>query len=71
VDSTTAEQLWALLRDLAEQRSITLIMVTHEPSAAVHCHQVFRLRDGRIDDSFVVDGMDVAELATRVQRTGG
>ena len=40
---------------------------SNEPSAAVHCRRVFRLRDGRIDGSFEVDGLNAAELATRAQ----
>ncbi|MHC4990320.1 MAG: ABC transporter ATP-binding protein, partial [Planctomycetota bacterium] len=71
LDSSTSEQLWALLREITAQRRITLIMVTHEPTAAVHCDRVYLLRDGRIAGSFDVDGMDAAQLATRAQRTFG
>lgn len=58
LDSRTSEQLFQLLRELAEQRQITMLMVTHEPTAAVHCQRVHLLRDGRIEDSFEVDGLD-------------
>ena len=69
LDSRTSEQIWSLLADLAEQRSLTVLMVTHEPHAAVHCQHVFLLRDGRIDDSFTVDGLDVSQLATRAEQS--
>ena len=71
LDSESSEQLWELLRTIAHERSITLLMVTHELTAAAHCDRVHVLRDGRIDGSFAVDGMDPAELATRAQRLRG
>ena len=36
LDSTTSRQLWSLLRTITEQRRITMVLVTHEASAAVH-----------------------------------
>jgi ABC-type lipoprotein export system ATPase subunit len=70
LDSTTSRQLWKLLRTITEQRGITMVLVTHEPSAAIHCDRVYLLRDGRIDDVFDVEGIDEVELATRAQRAG-
>ena len=67
LDSATSDQMWALLGELARQRQLTVLMVTHEPSAAVHCRRVFVLRDGVIATSFEVNGLDAAELATRIQ----
>ena len=67
LDSTTSAQMWDLLKQLATERQLTVLMVTHEPSAAVHCRRVFVIRDGRIETSFDVDGLDAAELATRTQ----
>jgi putative ABC transport system ATP-binding protein len=67
LDSTTSQQVWSLLRDIAEQRNLTVLMVTHEPSAAVNCKRVFVIRDGTIETSFDVEGLDAAELATRTQ----
>jgi putative ABC transport system ATP-binding protein len=71
LDSSMSVQIWELLRGLAEEREMTVLMVTHEPAGAAHCRHVFLLRDGRVDDSFDVDGLDAAELATRAQRPGG
>ena len=67
LDSATSQQVWTLLRELAEQRNLTVLMVTHEPSAAVNCRRVFVIRDGLIETSFDVEGLDAAELATRTQ----
>ncbi|MHC5004487.1 MAG: ABC transporter ATP-binding protein, partial [Planctomycetota bacterium] len=71
LDSASGDQLWSVLRDITAERKITLLLVTHEPSAAVHCDQVFLLRDGVIAGSFDVDGLDAAQLATRAQRADG
>ncbi len=70
LDSHTAAQLFDLLTTIATDRQMTVLMVTHEPSAAVYCEHVFMLRDGAIATSFDVDGMDVTELATRAQFAG-
>ncbi len=67
LDSATSRQIWELLRRLAEESGVTVLMVTHEPAGAAHCRHVFLLRDGRISGSFDVDGLDAAELATRAQ----
>ncbi len=70
LDSRTSEQIWRLLDRLADERNMTILMVTHEPAAAAHCKHVFLLRDGRIDSSFDVDGLDAGKLATRSQQSG-
>ncbi|NNM26160.1 MAG: ABC transporter ATP-binding protein, partial [Phycisphaerales bacterium] len=59
--------IWQLLADLAAADGSTVVMVTHEPAAAVHCRRVFMLRDGRITETFDVEDLDAAELATRAQ----
>ena len=70
LDSSTSEQLWGVLRDITAERRLIMLLVTHEPTAAVHCDRVFLLQDGRICDTFDVEGIDAAELATRAQRAG-
>ncbi|TVQ55277.1 MAG: ABC transporter ATP-binding protein [Phycisphaerales bacterium] len=71
LDSTSSAHVWRLLGELADDHEITVLMVTHEPSAAAHCRHIFMLRDGRIANSFDVDGLDAAELATRTQQPVG
>jgi putative ABC transport system ATP-binding protein len=47
LDSNTAREIMALLIDLHAD-GLTLIIVTHDPGIASHCHRVVRLHDGRI-----------------------
>jgi putative ABC transport system ATP-binding protein len=70
LDSATSDQMWRLLGTLADQRQMTVLMVTHEPAAAAHCGRVYVLRDGRISADFEVEGIDALELATRAQQSG-
>jgi putative ABC transport system ATP-binding protein len=71
LDSTSSDQMWRLLEELARQYAMTIMMVTHEPAAAVHCRRVFVLRSGRIAGSFDVEGKDVASLAASAQQLVG
>ncbi len=68
LDSASSEMLWRLLRSIAIERAMTVVMVTHEPAAAAHCELIYVLRDGRIEGTLDVDGMDPTELATRYQQ---
>ena len=67
LDSATSQNLWNLLRDIANQRQMTVLMVTHEPIAAINCKRVFVIRDGLIRSSFDVGSMSAGELATAAQ----
>ena len=71
LDSTSSNLLWQLLTDLAKQQEMTVLMVTHEPAAAIHCQQVFVLADGRVRGQFDVDRNDAGNLATRYQQLSG
>jgi len=70
LDSATSVQVWQLLKRLADEQEMTVVMVTHEPAAAAHCQKVFLLYDGVIHGSFETEGIDAAELATRAQQLG-
>lgn len=65
LDSASSDRLWKLLGELAEERRMIVLMVTHEPDAAAHCRQAFVLRDGRMAGMFDVEGLDPSELAAR------
>ena len=65
LDSRTSATLWSLLASLARERSMTVVMVTHEPAAAAQCQQVYVLADGRVAGRFDTGGMDAAGVATR------
>ena len=71
LDSASSQRLWQLLRELAQQQRMTIVMVTHEPAAAVHCKRVVVLGDGRMRGEFEVDGLDAGDLALRYQQFGG
>lgn len=70
LDSHTSQELWSLLRELAAEERTIVLMVTHEPAAAINCRRVFLLRDGEVSDTFDVDGMDPAGLAARAHHAG-
>jgi len=67
LDSASAEQLWRLLDELADQQSMTVLMVTHEPAAVVNCSKVYVLGDGRVLGDFEVEGLDASAVASHYQ----
>jgi putative ABC transport system ATP-binding protein len=68
LDSNSSAKLWALLAELAAQQRTTIIMVTHEPAAAVTCRRIFVLSDGRVTGHFDTEGLDAGGVATRYQQ---
>src|SRR3954470_1776479 len=48
LDSHSADQFWTVLDEAAGTSKTTIVMVTHEPSAARHAHRVVVLKDGQI-----------------------
>lgn len=65
LDSGSSAKLWALLGEIAEAEEMTVVMVTHEATAAAHCQRVFVLADGRVAGSFEVEGLDGLGVAAR------
>jgi len=49
LDSHTARQVLGLMRDLAHQQGVCIIMATHDPLSIEYADQVFELKDGRLD----------------------
>ncbi len=47
LDSQTSDEIMALFDRLVAQGQ-TLVVVTHEPEIAQHCHRVIRLHDGQV-----------------------
>ena len=47
LDSATSEEIMRVFEELANTGQ-TVIVVTHEPDIAAHCHRVLRVFDGRI-----------------------
>ena len=48
LDTDTADEVMALLRRLNEERGITILIITHDPSVADRCMRQTRIRDGRL-----------------------
>lgn len=70
LDSANSERIWALLCDLAQDRQMTVLMVTHEPAAAAHCRHVYVIGDGQLQGDFEVGDLDAAGVASRYQQLG-
>jgi len=71
LDSESGARLWGLLKELASERELTILMVTHEPVAATHCRSVYVLRDGVVRGRFESEGLDAGGVATRYQQLVG
>lgn len=67
LDAASSERLWSLLGDLARERNMLVVMVTHEPAAAVHCRRVFVLQDGQVTTTIDTEGLDASGVAARYQ----
>jgi putative ABC transport system ATP-binding protein len=48
LDSQTADEIMALMRDLNERNKQTFVIVTHDPGIGARCHRIVRLMDGLI-----------------------
>ena len=51
LDSKTTVEIMKLFDELHAQNQ-TIIIVTHEPEIAQHCHRVIRLQDGRVAEDY-------------------
>jgi lipoprotein-releasing system ATP-binding protein len=52
LDSVAGQAVMQVFEDLASKSSMSIIMVTHEPSFAARTHREVRLKDGRIGEQF-------------------
>jgi putative ABC transport system ATP-binding protein len=71
LDSATSERLWSLLAEVALEREMTVVMVTHEPAAAAHCRAIHVVRDGRAHGLIETGGLDAGGVAARYQQCLG
>ena len=51
LDQATGRQIADLLFSKAEERGMTLVLVTHDPSLAARCTRQIAMRSGRIEDA--------------------
>ncbi len=76
LDSASSALVWEVLRDLAHEQEVTVLMVTHEPEAASYCKRVFVMADGLVKGVLEAEesgegGFDAGTLATRTQHLLG
>jgi putative ABC transport system ATP-binding protein len=50
LDTERTQMVLALLRELAREREVAILLATHDPQAAGYADQVYELRDGRLGD---------------------
>lgn len=55
LDSVTADHIFELFQHLVEDQGKTIVMVTHDVSLAPKFSRTFRIVDGELDDTFVVE----------------
>jgi putative ABC transport system ATP-binding protein len=48
LDTARSEEVLGLLRELARERGVTVVLVSHDPLAAGYADRVLTLRDGRL-----------------------
>jgi lipoprotein-releasing system ATP-binding protein len=48
LDTKSADQVFALLREIHHERGTAFLIVTHDPRIAARCHRVIELVDGRL-----------------------
>ncbi|MDT0442083.1 ABC transporter ATP-binding protein [Streptomyces johnsoniae] len=67
LDTVTAREILALLRDCVDTGGQTVVMVTHDPVAAAHADTVLFLADGRLTDRMEAPTADrVADRMTHL-----
>ena len=71
LDSANSERMWRMLDELARERRMVVLMVTHEPAAAAHCRHVFVIRDGAVAGGFDTKGLNASDLVVRAAGTLG
>jgi len=51
LDTVTAISISTILKDIVQQRGITVIVATHDPTLAGNCERVLIIADGKLSDS--------------------
>ena len=68
LDTRTGREVLALLREVVDADGHTVVMVTHDPSAAAHADRVLLLADGRI--AGVLEAPTAAHVAEQLAHLG-
>jgi putative ABC transport system ATP-binding protein len=64
LDTTTAAEILTLLRSVVDEASATVVMVTHDSTAATYADRVLFLADGTVVDH--VTSADATQIASRM-----
>jgi putative ABC transport system ATP-binding protein len=68
LDTQTGREVLALLRDVVSEAGHTVVMVTHDPTAAAHADRVILLADGGVAGT--LDAPTADEVAERLAHLG-
>ena len=68
LDSQTGGEIVDLLRDLREERGMTVILATHDSLVASRCDRIVRLLDGRVVDETTVSTAERGQVLERISR---
>ena len=68
LDSVTGSEVMDLIRDLREQRGLTVLVATHDVALSARCDRIVRLRDGTITDDVLVEQCNGDDLLHRLGR---
>lgn len=57
LDSSTANEIMALMRELNQKEGLTIVLVTHDANVGAQCERLISMRDGQIvsDDAQIVE----------------
>ena len=69
LDSKASEEILAFMRQAVDDLGQTIVMVTHDPTAAAYADRVVFLTDGRIVDELARPTADT--VLDRMKRLGG
>ncbi len=51
LDTRTGKEIMDLFVSLNQHTGLTLVIVTHDPEIAAHCHRTITMRDGKVENS--------------------
>ena len=74
LDASSSALVWTLLRELASEQDVTVLMVTHEPIAASYCQRIYVMGDGVIVgtiDAPEEGTLDASAITARTQHLLG
>jgi putative ABC transport system ATP-binding protein len=71
LDSRNAAEILHLLTSLREERTMTIVLASHDPQIAARCERLIRLRDGAVaDDIDLTNGYPAEDMIRRVGQLG-